>query len=286
MPELPEVEVIARGLAPVLEGRLLEAVLVSGKPLRSFSGRASVLRPLRGQRLIDLSRRAKTLIWTFERHWMAIHLGMSGVLLWRPGTDVGEPPPHCHLRCRWEHGELWFVDPRRFGDIRVLARPEGVMGEALGAGDPSASLLGASAAGHEPLSDTLCAADLVGAAKGVRQSVKVWLMKGDPLVGVGNIYASESLHRAGIHPARAAGRIAPQRLILLLGMIRLVLEEAIAAGGSTLRDYRQSDGASGRYAGQHRVYGRAGEPCIACARPIRRIIQAQRATYFCSGCQR
>jgi formamidopyrimidine-DNA glycosylase len=284
MPELPEVEVIARGLVPVLVGQRLHRLAVSGKPMRSFAGRITPLKPLEGQRLLGLSRRAKTLIWTFEQHWLAIHLGMSGVLRWQPSPVENAPPAHCHLRCWWEHGELWFVDPRRFGDIRLARRPQGI--HTPHDSPLPASLVGQAGQGWEPLSATLTPQAFAGSAKGVRQAIKVWLMKGDPLVGVGNIYASEALHRAGIHPARPAGRVSAARLHQLLQAIRAVLEEAIAAGGSTLRDYRHADGGTGQYAGAHRVYDRAGEPCPSCGQAIRRMVQAQRASFYCPACQR
>lgn len=274
MPELPEVEVVCRSLSPLVTGQRLLSIWTSGKALRSFPGDGQLLQPLVGQQLSRIDRRAKFLIFRFERQSLLMHLGMSGVASWDPQSDLTQQPPHCHLVCRFEQGLLRFVDPRRFGDLRLI---EGL--------ELPESLLGSSR-GMEPLDPHFSGEVLCQAARGSRQAVKVWLMRGDPVVGVGNIYASEALFRAGIHPARAAGRISAARWSKLAETIQAVLREAIEAGGSTLRDFHGVSGEPGRYGGAHQVYGRAGLPCLTCGEPIHRMVQAQRATYFCKACQR
>lgn len=273
MPELPEVEVVRRGIAPILIGQPLVSVWASGKPLRSFSGDSARLQPLIGQYLQSVERRSKTLVLAFDQHHLRLHLGMSGVLRAQAGQASGMQSPdlHTHLVLGFESATLWLRDPRRFGDAQVC---------------PPDADWPASAKGLEPLSGEFTAEAMSTSASGVRQAVKPWLMAGTAVVGVGNIYACEALFRAGIHPARAAGRIAPARMRLLVQVIQAVLSEAIARGGSTLRDFHGHDGEQGLYRADHLVYGRQGHPCPRCQRPIRRIVQAQRSTFYCSGCQR
>ncbi|MFZ9161379.1 MAG: bifunctional DNA-formamidopyrimidine glycosylase/DNA-(apurinic or apyrimidinic site) lyase [Burkholderiaceae bacterium] len=289
MPELPEVEVTRLGLMPVLPGLVLESVRTSGKALRSFTGSAAVLQPLRHQRLQTIARRAKQLIFVFERHLMSVHLGMSGVLQWR-GVGVSQDrvlAGHDHVAWRFQTGELVLNDPRRFGDVRLLVKPTGFEGSSeAGLAQLPADWLGHAASGLEPLSADFHGGALFQAARGVRQAIKVWLMRGDVVVGVGNIYASEALYRAGISPRRAAGRISRQKMDRLAQTIAQVLQEAIDQGGSTLRDFHGADGQPGRYGQAHQVYGREGLPCLACGQAIRRLVQAQRATFFCPSCQR
>jgi formamidopyrimidine-DNA glycosylase len=287
MPELPEVEVTRLGLMPVIPGLVLESVRTSGKALRSFSGSAADLKPLTQQRLQTIARRAKQLIFVFERHLMSVHLGMSGVLQWRAAGQSQPTSGHDHVAWRFQSGELVLNDPRRFGDVRLLVKPtafEDNLEKSLAG--LSADWLGQAASGLEPLSPAFDGKALFQAARGVRQAIKVWLMRGDIVVGVGNIYASEALYRAGISPRRAAGRINRQKMDRLAQTIAQVLQEAIDQGGSTLRDFYGADGQPGRYGQAHQVYGRQGLPCLACGQPIRRLVQAQRATFFCPNCQR
>jgi len=192
---------------------------------------------------------------------------------------------HRHWQLRLTDGLLAYVDPRRFGDLCLVPYPGALAGENDN-GVPTDAALGLHGLGPEPLSEGFSGTSLFDASRGVRQAVKPWLMNGRAVVGVGNIYASEALFRSGIHPALAAGRLSRPRALRLAETLVAVLEEAIGAGGSTLRDYRHSDGSIGGYQSGHRVYGREGQPCEACARPIRRIIQAQRSTFLCAGCQR
>ncbi|MEY2777591.1 MAG: bifunctional DNA-formamidopyrimidine glycosylase/DNA-(apurinic or apyrimidinic site) lyase [Pseudomonadota bacterium] len=273
MPELPEVEVVRRGISPVLSGQPLRSVWASGRSLRSFTGDARLLSPLCGQLLRAVSRRSKTLVFDFDHRSLRLHLGMSGVLRISPLAEFSTPPqdPHVHLALRFERSVLWLRDPRRFGDVQ-LCTPADEWPE--------------SARGLEPLEPEFSGAMLAQAACGVRQAVKPWLMSGRVVVGVGNIYASEALFRAQVHPMRAAGRISRARWDRLAEAIQVVLREAIERGGSTLRDFRGHTGEPGDYREAHQVYGREGLQCPQCSRPIRRMVQAQRSTFFCSGCQR
>lgn len=276
MPELPEVEVVCRGLRDYVSEKRILGVGLSGKALRTFSGRIGDL-PIGGQAILGIARRAKNLVFTLEDWWLVVHLGMSGQLLWL--AKEATRPAHSHIWLIFEDGQLVYNDPRRFGDLRIARReaqdtilPEGLLGQA--------------AQGCEPLDSGFDGPWLYAASRGVRQAIKPWLMRGDLVVGVGNIYASEALFRAGIHPARAAGRLSAMRCAALAQSIRDVLSEAIAGGGSSLRDFVSADGLAGHFAADHRVYGRQGAPCRTCGAPIRRRVQAQRATYFCASCQR
>lgn len=276
MPELPEVEVVCRGLRGYVLGKRIQTVGLSGKALRTFSGQMRAL-PIAGQAVLGIARRAKNLVFTLEDWWLVVHLGMSGQLLWRAKDAMR--PAHSHVWLTFDDGQLVYNDPRRFGDLRIARR------EAEDATLPEA-LLGQAARGCEPLDSGFDGPWLYAASRGVRQAIKPWLMRGDLVVGVGNIYASEALFRAGIHPARAAGRLSAIRCAALAQSIRDVLTEAIAGGGSSLRDFVSADGRAGHFVADHRVYGRQGAPCRVCGAPIRRRVQAQRATYFCAACQR
>ncbi len=279
MPELPEVEVVVRGLAASrLPGQRVQTVWGSGLALRHATASAEALAPLVGQRLQRVERRAKSIFLAFDRHWLVVHLGMTGTL---QALDQPAPLPHTHLRIHFGQGLLQFADPRRFGDARLYPRGPGAE-EAL-----PTEALGASARGMEPLSEDFTPEAFIAAAQGVRQAIKPWLMTGQAVVGVGNIYASEALFAAGISPLRAAGRVSAQRMADLHGHIRRILADAIEAGGSTLRDFRDAQGAEGRYGGAHRVYDQAGAACPRCMQAtLRRIVQAQRSTFYCPRCQR
>lgn len=280
MPELPEVEVVARGLQDRLLGRTVQWCWTSGKQLRSFEGESARLFPLVGQVFRSVRRRSKTLVLELDTHRMELHLGMSGVL-WVDSQDLQPTSHDAAWHLHWALGlpgeRLCYKDPRRFGDLSVqsLTEPSKV--------DSRADL------GLEPLLEGL-SADALGqhlwaTSRHVQQAIKPWLMAGRAVVGVGNIYASECLFRAGIDPRRAAGRISALRHRRLAEEVQLVLAQAILAGGSTLRDYRDADNQAGRYGQSHAVYGRQGQPCPACGAPIRRLVQAQRSTFFCGACQ-
>ena len=280
MPELPEVEVTRRGLAkPLLGARVLHLRL--GKPLRWPLGRAP--ESFRGSLLGDISRRGKYLWLPLtdvgsahapgEGGGLLMHLGMSGslALLQQPAL----PGLHDHFDLVTDRGTLRLNDPRRFGAV--------VWSPSL-AHNPAAALL--RRLGPEPFDETLTAQRFHAALQPRQAPIKPLLLSGDVIVGAGNIYACEALFQAGIHPALPAMRISRPRAARLLQALRETLSRAVELGGSTLRDFTDVHGASGAYQAQAGVYGRAGLPCTRCGGTVRRIVQAQRSTFFCPGCQR
>ena len=275
MPELPEVEVTRRSIAGIRGARVLALRL--GKPLRWPLGGDPG--HLVGQIVGEIGRRGKYL-WlpllddaAEAAGGLLLHLGMSGSLAF--GMGMPAPGKHDHADLVTDRGTLRLTDPRRFGAL--------VWSPALDAA-PAATLLGRL--GPEPFDPDWTPGHLHAALKGRRTPVKQALLSGELVVGAGNIYASDALFEAGIDPRTPCSRIGPLRAARLHAAVRRVLGEAIAAGGSTLRDFRDAHGDVGQYQGMARVYWRAGEPCPRCAVTIRRIVQGQRATYFCPGCQR
>lgn len=274
MPELPEVEVVRRGLEGRVLGRTVRAAHVREPRLRWPV--PALARPLAGAALRAIDRRGKYLLLDFGHGTLIVHLGMSGNFRFLAGAAVEEPGRHDHVDLEFEHGTLRYRDPRRFGamlwhdarDGPVLAHP----------------LL--ASLGAEPLSDAFDGTLLHRATRARSGAIKSVLLGGAVVVGVGNIYASESLFRAGIRPTTAARRIALQRYERLASSIRETLNEAIERGGSTLRDFVSSDGAAGCYQAASLVYGRAGEPCRACGEPVRMLRMQQRSTFYCPRCQR
>jgi formamidopyrimidine-DNA glycosylase len=290
MPELPEVETVRRGLLPVLEGRRIARAEVRRAGLRwPFPERMA--ERLAGARVDGLGRRSKYLLAHLDtgETWI-VHLGMTGRMLvggralgeyvHDAGEGEGSPHDHVVLDIEGEGGadgaRVTFNDARRFGAMDLW--PTGRLHEHRLLKD----------IGPEPLGNEFSEAVLARAFRGRAAPVKAALLDQRLLAGMGNIYVSEALHRAGIHPARAAGRISYARLARLAPVIREVLEEAIEAGGSTLRDHRQADGELGTFQHRFRVYDRAGEPCAAtgCGGTVRRIVQGGRSTYYCPACQR
>lgn len=270
MPELPEVETVVRGLAPLLEGRRLEAVEVRRHDLR-WPVPADLAARLIGARVLTLSRRAKYgLIATDRGDTLVFHLGMSG----RFRVDPGPPGRHDHLLLSAGGRWLAFHDPRRFGSLHLVASDE--VGE-----HPLLACLG-----PEPLAPGFSGQTLATAARGRRVSVKGLLLDQRVVAGVGNIYACESLFRAGIRPGRPAGAVSHARLERLAGALAEVLTDAIAAGGSSLRDHARVSGELGYFQHRFAVYGRAGDPCPACGTPVRRTVQQGRSSFFCPRCQR
>lgn len=274
MPELPEVEVTRRGIAPALVGRRLTSADFRAPALRyplPHAHRAAFV----GQRLIDLTRRAKYLLLNFGTGHLLIHLGMSGSLrLLSTNTPAQK---HDHVDLVFDQTTLRLRDPRRFGAILWL---EGdVINDVLT--HPLLARLGI-----EPLDEAFDANWLKNELTGLKSAIKPVLMDSHRMVGIGNIYATESLFRAGIHPRTAAGKISLARLQRLVPAIKTTLNAAIEAGGSSLRDFIHSDGSSGYFQQQYFAYGRTGEPCHLCGQPIREIKQAQRATFYCAHCQR
>ena len=271
MPELPEVETTRRDLARVLEGRRIDRATVRERRLRWPVPRALPSR-LRGTVVHSVDRRAKYLLLRVDAGTVIIHLGMSGSM--RIAERALPPGRHDHFEIRVERGALVRLrDPRRFGAVLWTGR------------DPGRHRL-LRDLGPEPLEPGFDGTWLHARAAGRTLAVKSFLMNTSIVAGVGNIYASEALWVAGVHPGRAAGRISLRRYDGIAKAIRRVLDEAIAFGGTTLRDYARGSGENGTYTQRLHVYGRSGEPCARCGTVIRRRVVGQRATYFCPACQR
>ena len=271
MPELPEVETTRRGIAPHLEGALLQGATVRQPRLR-WPVPDDLSAVIAGERIAAVRRRAKYLLVDTAPGSVILHLGMSGSL--RIVDAARTPGPHDHVDLLFGAGRaLRLTDPRRFGAVLWVA------------GDPLHHPL-LSALGPEPLGPDFHGEVLHRAAAGRSAPVKHLIMDAGVVVGVGNIYASEALWRAGIHPRRPARRIALTRYRALAQAIRDVLADAIAAGGTTLRDFVDEAGQPGYFSRQLAVYDREGQPCPRCAAPIRRAVLGQRSTYYCPRCQR
>jgi formamidopyrimidine-DNA glycosylase len=271
MPELPEVETSLRGIAPHLTGRVIERLIVRDHRLRWPIAEDTGAR-LAGQRILHLRRRGKYLLLLLEHGTLMLHLGMSGSLRVLPSTAA--PGGHDHVDLRLDDGRcLRFRDPRRFGMLQWV---EGAV-EA----HPLLRDLG-----PEPLEPEFTGAMLYRKSRRRRAPVKTFIMDSHTVVGVGNIYANESLHLARIHPNRPAGRVGLVRYEALAGAIRQVLADAIAKGGTSLRDFVQEDGHPGYFAQSLRVYGREGEACLSCGQRIRQRRIGQRSSFFCVSCQR
>jgi formamidopyrimidine-DNA glycosylase len=276
MPELPEVETIARGLAKRVSGDVIESVWLGQKPEPLKSSAQEIASVLEHSRIATVRRMGKHIVFDLEqkkarssqrgstRAQFIVHLGMTGRLqVCEPESEILK---HTHAILKLASGrELRFVDPRRFGRLSV-ARAE------------------FEATGIEPLE-----ADLdrfLGLFHGRKTPIKSALLNQNLLRGVGNIYADESLFRAGIRPRRRASTITRDQLAKLLVSVKEVLREAIALGGSSVSDYVDADGKEGFFQLQHRVYGREGEPCLVCKTPIKRIVIAGRSSHYCSKCQK
>jgi formamidopyrimidine-DNA glycosylase len=269
MPELPEVETSCRGIEPHLTGEQILAVVVRDRRLRWPVSKGLEQR-LAGEWIVSVTRRAKYLLINTSNGTAILHLGMSGsVRIVKSGTPAAV---HDHVDIEMQNGvALRFRDPRRFGSLHWSA-------------DPLAHRL-LRDLGPEPLGEHFSGEYLWQTSRGRRVSVKQFIMNAAVVVGVGNIYASEALFAAGIHPKRAAGRIALARYEKLAESIRTVLSKAIAAGGTTLQDFVGGDGEAGYFQQQLNVYGRGGLPCRQCKTAITAIVQGQRASYYCKTCQ-
>ncbi len=270
MPELPEVETTVRGLEPVLDGQRLKTVLTRrGDLRRAFP--PDLAQRMTGATITGLTRRAKYgLIATDRGDTMIFHLGMSG--RWR--VDPGELLPHDHLVIETESGRsLALNDPRRFGSVDLVAS------DALDAWPPFAAL------GPEPLGPDFTAKHLDQVLDGRIASIKQMLLDQRVVAGLGNIYVCEALYEARIRPSRAAGQVSRPRLARLVEAVHLVLNAAIEAGGSTLRDYARPDGELGYFSKQFKVYGREGLPCD-CGATVERYVEGGRSTFWCPKCQR
>lgn len=268
MPELPEVETTRRGIAPLIEGKAVSGVIVRQPRLRWD---IPSLDHLPGESVRTVSRRAKYLLIGFDSGTLIIHLGMSGSLRFLPSNSP--PDRHDHFELQFGRHALRLRDPRRFGAVLWSAEP------------PTEHKLIRSL-GPEPLSQDFHADYLYRQARRRRLPIKQLLMNNGVVVGVGNIYATESLFQAGIHPARACNRISRARLESLVENIKEILARAIQQGGTTLRDFQHEDGKPGYFQQQLHVYGRVGEPCSTCGTTIKAKQIGQRTSAWCPQCQR
>jgi formamidopyrimidine-DNA glycosylase len=273
MPELPEVETVRLGLEQIFDGRpVIRNILLMRGDIR-FPIPPHLPSVLKGQPILGVRRRAKYLLIDTPKGTLLSHLGMTGS--WRVATS-GDADKHDHCYIELEDGRrLAFRDPRRFGMLDLILPGEESTHPRL------------KELGPEPLDEEHFNSQyLHKISRHRRVAVKVFIMDQKVVVGVGNIYASEALFRAGIRPQRIAGRITQADSERLANAIQKVLLQAIRGGGSSIRDYRSANGRSGSYQDQHQVYGRAGEPCVKCGTPIRSRVIGGRSTFWCPKCQK
>jgi len=271
MPELPEVEVIKRGVEPHVTGARIEKVSGSGKTMRKHLPLATLRKRAAGSRIVAVERRAKYLLFRLDSGMtLVMHLGMTGRLgLFAPQQSVD---PHDHLRLLLDSGmELRFNDARRFGSVQQLS--------AAGLRRFLAPL------GPEPFDEAFSAAYLFERAAGRRQPVKNFLMDPKVVVGIGNIYASEILFAARLHPETEAGCVSRRKWGSVVVNTRQILARAIEQGGTTIANFVQFSGRRGYFQNELAVYGREDEPCKLCRKPLRKIVQAGRSTFYCGCCQ-
>jgi len=271
MPELPEVETVARQLAPRLKGRTVRSLRILDPLLRT-----QPTPRMTGRKVADVRRSGKQVLFEFapasgsgKPLWLAVHLRMTGRLLWAPNAAAEAKEDRVRARFGLDRGALLFADTRRFGTFRWFdderdTRPSGV----------------------DPLSDAMTVDRLKEMAAKARQNMKAFLLRQDRIVGLGNIYASEILHDARISPRRRATALRPAEVARLHGSTRKILRRAIENCGTTFSDFQDAHGLTGSYQQYLGVYDREDEPCDRCGKKIRRIVQQQRSTYYCGGCQR
>ena len=270
MPELPEVETTRQGLEPLIVNRQITSVHIYKKKLR-WEIPAYLVDTLKNQTIKKISRRAKYLLINFNHGQLVIHLGMSGSISVAPDREPLKKHHHFELKLD-NNTSMRFHDPRRFGSILWQNNNE--------------QLVLLKNLGPEPLSDEFDDSSLFNSSIGKTKNIKAFIMDSNVVVGVGNIYASESLFLAGISPKRQAGKTSKNRYRMLTKCIKKILSDAINNGGTTLNDFSNVDGEPGYFAQILSVYGRNNMPCNRCDGTIKRIVQNQRATYYCSKCQR
>lgn len=271
MPELPEVETTRRGIEPFLLGQRIDNVRVREPRLR-WPVSPRLKKDARHARILSVTRRAKYLLIQTDQGCIIIHLGMSGSLRIIDHNTMAEK--HDHLDIILENKQaLRYRDPRRFGAV-LWTKTNPLQHQRL------------QGLGPEPLCEDFNALYMKNLAKKRQVAIKSFIMNSHIVVGVGNIYACEALFMAGIHPAKPAGKLSLQRWSKLVEAIKSVLQAAITCGGTTLKDFTQSDGQPGYFAQSLKVYGREGENCHQCQHPLRKITQGQRSTFYCTTCQR
>ncbi len=264
MPELPEVETVSRQLAPLLASRVVESITILDPRLRDAARDDLADRPIRG--VSRLGKQVVIALGGAAPLWLAVHLRMTGRLQWL--NDAPAARQHLRAIVTLDRGVLVFVDPRRFGTLTWLDVPR------------------ALETGVDPTGDAFTPERLAALLHGSRQELKTWLLRQDRIVGLGNIYASEILDRALLHPARPAGSLRGADVLRLHAATRAVLEAAIENCGTTFSDFQDAHGVTGNYQHFLRVYGREGEPCRRCGGAIRRSVQGQRSTFHCPRCVR
>ena len=273
MPELPEVETTRRGIEPLIVNKSVEKVLIHNPSLR-WPVPEELVCLLTGQCVSSVSRRSKYLLVHCDKGVLIIHLGMTGHLRCVSNATLAERRKHDHFEVHFNDGSaLIYNDSRRFGAILWTDR------------DPLQHPLLAKL-GPEPFSTDFNGDYLYNLSRGRRVAVKPFIMDSHVVVGVGNIYASEALFRAGISPKRAAGKVSRSSYAKLVESIVDVLKESIVAGGTTIRDFVDTEGKPGYFKQQLQVYGRGGQECLVCGEPIRQIKLGQRSTYYCTSCQK
>jgi len=268
MPELPEVETTKNGLAKLLTGKIITKVEILNPNLR-WKVDQSIKSNINNQTIRSFSRRGKYIIFNLDKGHLMIHLGMSGKI---NVTGINEPLKiHDHFILYFKNKVMRFNDPRRFGSIFYLE-------------DLNHKLL--NNLGVEPLESSFHQNYLFGNSRNKTQNVKAYIMDSKIVVGIGNIYACESLFKTGINPKTKANKISKQRYVNLTENIKIVLTEAIKAGGTTLQDFAKVDGKPGYFSQELSVYGRENENCYNCDGKIKRIVQNQRSTFYCPKCQK
>lgn len=273
MPELPEAETIVRGLRPTVVGRTIRSVRVVHEDVLRVTPRRFAA-DARGRTVEGVDRRGKNVLLRLDGGGvLAVNLGMTGRLLPFPEPPRGRSrPTHPAVVLHFQGGGvLVFDDQRRFGTVEVLGAEAWAQRDAR--------------MGPEPLEPTLTPRRFHGALGRSRSPIRSWLLDQRRIAGVGNIYAVEALHLAGIHPLRPAAGLSAAEAATLLRTLRTVLRDAIRHGGTTIRDYRNADGEEGRYARRLHAYGREGKPCSGCGAPIRRLVLSARSAYHCPACQ-
>jgi len=272
MPELPEVETIVRQLAEVLPGYRIRKVTIR-RPKMVAGSTQRFRTDISGEKVLGVSRRAKIIVISLSRpQFLVVNLGMTGQLLFSGPEDATSPPSHLALHfALTPDASLYYADVRRFGLLRVLS--------------PSEWAAHSDSLGPEPLGKDISSKDFFLALQTSRSPIRSWLLDQRRIAGIGNIYAAEALYLSGLHPRRPAQSLGPRESKALLAGIRKVLQKAIRARGTTLRDYRTASGERGGFATALQVYGREGQECLSCKSTIVRIVFGNRSAFFCPRCQ-
>ncbi|OUV03251.1 MAG: DNA-formamidopyrimidine glycosylase [Betaproteobacteria bacterium TMED82] len=279
MPELPEVEVIKNIIEPHAKNQRIETIWTSGFKMRSQLT-ASEKEYVTGRTILNVFRKAKYLVFEFEEFLLLIHFGMSGRLLMYSRTTkekIFSPKlKHIHVCISFELFDLYFQDPRRFGGLKLVSKSFKPLT------DKYSEVI---EFGIEPLDNRFSEEKMYILAKSTDRSIKALLMDGKKIGGIGNIYATESLFRAGIHPKTVSSSLGLTRCSRLVAAIKYVLAEAIKLGGSTINDFSDANGEEGRYTRAHLIYGRVEKKCLICKYTLSSVRQNQRRTVFCLKCQ-